>query len=67
MSILLRPEEPLRNDFFWRRHPGRDYLALLPFFLNHRRFVRSEQAERVDLLPARSASERLSLAGAAGW
>ena len=33
-------------------HLGPDYLALLQFFLNHRRFLRSEQPERVGKSPA---------------
>jgi hypothetical protein len=31
---------------------GNDYLALLQFYLNHRRYPRSEQAERVGKSPA---------------
>jgi hypothetical protein len=42
----------LRNSFFLRRQLGPDYLALLQFYLNHRRFMRSEHAERVDHSPA---------------
>ncbi len=42
----------LRNYFFLRRHLGPDYLALLQFFLNHRRFPRSERTERVGKSPA---------------
>ncbi len=36
----------LRNYFFLRRTLGNDYLDLLRFFLNHRRFLRSEHPER---------------------
>jgi hypothetical protein len=36
----------LRTYFTLRRHLGGSYLDLLRFFLNHRRFVRSRQAER---------------------
>jgi len=42
----------LRNYFFPRRHLGPDYVQLRPFFLNHRRFLRSEHPERVDQSPA---------------
>ena len=42
----------MRNYFFLRRHLGQDYLTLLQFFLNHRRFVRSEHPERVGKSPA---------------
>jgi hypothetical protein len=41
----------LRNYFFLRRSLGQDYLALLQFFLNHRRFLRSEHPERVGKSP----------------
>jgi hypothetical protein len=36
----------LRTYFTLRRHLGSSYLALLRFFLNHRRFLRSRRAER---------------------
>ena len=36
----------LRAYFTLRRHLGGAYLALLRFFLNHRRFPRSRHAER---------------------
>ena len=36
----------LRPHFTLRRHLGGSYLDLLRFFLNHRRFMRSRQAER---------------------
>jgi len=42
----------LRNYFFLRRHLGPDYLALLQFFLNHRRLERSDHPERVGKTPA---------------
>jgi hypothetical protein len=41
----------LRNYFTLRRHLGGDYLKLLQFFLNHRRFMRSEHPERVGYSP----------------
>jgi hypothetical protein len=42
----------LRGYFFLRRHLGPKYLTLLQFFLNHRRFLRSEHPERVNKSPA---------------
>jgi len=51
-SLVENLNSRLRNYFFLRRHLGADYLALLQFFLNHRRFVRSERPERVGKSPA---------------
>ena len=51
-SVIENLNSRLRSYFFLRRHLGADYLALLQFFLNHRRFVRSEHAERVGKSPA---------------
>jgi len=51
-SVIENLNSRLRNYFFLRRHLGGDYLALLQFFLNHRRFVRSEHPERVGKSPA---------------
>ncbi len=51
-SIIENLNSRLRSYFFLRRHLGPDYLALLQFFLNHRRFLRSEHAERVGHSPA---------------
>jgi hypothetical protein len=51
-SVIENLNSRLRNYFFLRRSLGPDYLALLQFFLNHRRFMRSEHAERVDKSPA---------------
>jgi len=42
----------LRNYFFLRKQLGADYLDLLRFFLNHRRFLRSERPQRVGKSPA---------------
>ena len=42
-SIVENINSRLRSYFFLRRHLGPDYLALLQFFLNHRRFLRSER------------------------
>jgi hypothetical protein len=46
-SVVENLNSRLRNYFFLRRHLGSDYLHLLQFFLNHRRFPRSEHPERV--------------------
>lgn len=51
-SIVENLNSRLRPYFFLRRHLGPDYLALLQFFLNHRRFPRSERPERVGKSPA---------------
>jgi hypothetical protein len=51
-SIIENINSRLRSYFFLRRQLGSDYLTLLQFFLNHRRFLRSECAERVDKSPA---------------
>jgi len=51
-SIVENLNSRLRNYFFLRRHIGNDYLDLLRFFLNHRRFERSCRAERVGKSPA---------------
>ena len=51
-SVIENLNSRLRCYFFLRRHLGSDYLVLLQFFLNHRRFLRSEHPERVDKSPA---------------
>jgi hypothetical protein len=51
-SVIENLNSRLRNYFFLRRHLGPDYLALLQFFLNHRRFLRSRRPERVEKSPA---------------
>jgi hypothetical protein len=51
-SVVENLNSRLRSYFFLRRHLGADYLQLLQFFLNHRRFLRSEHPERVDVSPA---------------
>jgi hypothetical protein len=51
-SVIENLNSRLRNYFFLRRQLGGDYLALLQFFLNHRRFVRSEHPKRVGKSPA---------------
>ncbi len=51
-SIVENLNSRLRNYFFLRRHIGNGYLDLLRFFLNHRRFLRSERPERVGKSPA---------------
>ena len=51
-SLVENVNSRLRNYFFLRRQLGPDYLQLLRFYLNHRRFARSEQAYRVGKSPA---------------
>lgn len=51
-SMVENLNSRLRNYFFLRRHIGNDYLHLLRFFLNHRRFRRSDRPERIGKSPA---------------
>jgi hypothetical protein len=51
-SVIENLNSRLRNYFFLRRQLGPDYLALLQFFLNHRRFLRSEHPQREGKSPA---------------
>jgi hypothetical protein len=51
-SAIENLNSRLRKYFFLRRQLGTDYLALLQFFLNHRRFPRSQHKERVGKSPA---------------
>jgi hypothetical protein len=51
-SLVENLNSRLRSYFFLRRHLGPDYLALLQFFLNHRRLQRSDRPERVGKTPA---------------
>jgi hypothetical protein len=50
-SLVENLNSRLRNYFFLRRSLGEDYLVLLQFFLNHRRYLRSEHAHRVGKSP----------------
>jgi hypothetical protein len=51
-SVVENHNSRLRNYFFLRKEIGGGYLDLLRFFLNHRRFLRSEHPERVGKSPA---------------
>jgi hypothetical protein len=51
-SVVENLNSRLRSYFFLRREVGLDYLALLQFFLSHRRFVRSAHVGRVGKSPA---------------
>ena len=51
-SLVENLNSRLRGYFFLRRQLGDDYLALLQFFLNHRRYPRSEDPRRVGKSPA---------------
>ena len=46
------PQQPAASYFFLRRQLGKDYLTLLQFFLNHRRYLRSDDPSRVGETPA---------------
>lgn len=50
-SVVENLNSRLRTYFTLRRELGPDYLALLQFFLNHRRFMRSDRPERVNKSP----------------
>lgn len=51
-SVVENVNSRLRNYFFLRKAVGQGYLELLRFFLNHRRFLRSEHEEREGKSPA---------------
>ena len=51
-SIIENLNSRLRSYFFLRRELGEGYLDLLRFFLNHRRFLRSDCPQRVGKSPA---------------
>jgi len=51
-SVIENLNSRLRNYFFLSRQLGPDYLTLLQFFLNHRRFLRSEHHDLVGKSPA---------------
>ena len=50
-SVVENLNSRLRNYFFLRKQIGPSYLELLRFFLNHRRFVRSEHPDRMGKSP----------------
>ena len=51
-SLVENLNSRLRSYFFLRRHLGADYLALLQFYLNHRRLERSDRPHRQGKTPA---------------
>ena len=51
-SMIENLNSRLRSYFFLRREVGRDYLELLRFFLNHRRFPRSRKDGHAGRSPA---------------
>jgi hypothetical protein len=51
-SLVENLNSRLRSYFFLRRHLGSDYLALLQFYLNHRRLERSDRPQRKGKTPA---------------
>ena len=50
-SVIENLNSRLRNYFFLRKQIGASYLELLRFYLNHRRFMRSEHPDRVGKSP----------------
>jgi len=57
-SVVENLNSRLRNYFFLKKQLGAGYLDLLRFFLNHRRFLRSEHPERVGRSPAELLTEQ---------
>ena len=51
-SLVENVNSRLRTYFTLRRELGNEYLHFLQFFLNHRRFMRSEYEERIGKSPA---------------
>jgi hypothetical protein len=51
-SLVENINSRLRTYFTLRRELGNEYLQFLQFFLNHRRFMRSEHEERIAKSPA---------------
>lgn len=51
-SLVENLNSRLRTYFTLRRELGNEYLHFLRFFLNHRRFMRSEYTERIGKSPA---------------
>ncbi|MFL5333051.1 MAG: hypothetical protein ACJ8H8_07675, partial [Geminicoccaceae bacterium] len=62
-SLVENLNSRLRTYFFLRRRLGDDYSALLQFFLNHRRYLRSGDPGRVGKSPA----ELMTCRGHAHW
>ena len=56
-SVIENFNGRLRSYFFLRRHLGPGYLQILQFFLNHRRFLRSQHPQRVNKSPAELLTE----------
>ncbi len=56
-SLVENLNSRLRNYFHLRKHLGSDYLQLLRFFLNHRRFMSSRKPERVGRSPSELMTE----------
>lgn len=50
-SIVENLNSRLRNYFSLRKQIGENYLTILQFFLNHRRFMRSQREERTGKSP----------------
>jgi hypothetical protein len=50
-SLIENLNSRLRTYFTLRKELGNEYLEILQFFLNHRRFIRSQRSERVGKSP----------------
>ena len=66
------PQQKLRTYFFLRRQQGRTIHDVLQFFLNHRRYLRSDDPSRVgkspaELLTGRPHAHWLELQGTPGF
>ncbi len=62
-SLVENLNSRLRTYFTLRRHLGNSYLDLLQFFLSHRRFMRSQPAER----NGKSPRELMTVSGHPHW
>ena len=51
-SLIENLNSRLRTYFTLRKELGNEYLEMLQFFLNNRRFIRSQRSERVGKSPA---------------
>ena len=66
-SLVENLNSRLRAYFFLRRQLGKDYLTLLQFFLNHRRYLRSDDPSRVGKSPAELLTGEPPRAGWNSW
>lgn len=62
-SMVENLNSRLRNYLFLRHSLGDDYLSLLKFFINHRRFLRSRVPARVVKSPQELLTQKPTLIG----